>query len=54
MALIKLLEGLLGSVWQAAFIRDAVILPARYVNHNLQPYCFRVSFSTARAISGVR
>ena len=36
MILMKLFEGFAGSVWQAAFKREAVILPARRENHSLQ------------------
>ena len=51
MALTNDCDGIAGSVWQACFIRDAVILPALNLNHNLDSVCFTVSSLTALAIS---
>lgn len=52
MVLIKLFEGFAGSVWQAAFEREAVIFPACRENHSLQWAWSLVSTSTALHYSG--
>ena len=40
---IKLCAGLVGSVSQAAFMQDNFILPAQYLNHNIDFGCALVS-----------
>ncbi len=51
--LIRLWEGLEGSVWHATFILEAVTLPALYVNHQFELLWALVSTSTEAAISSV-
>ena len=53
MALIKLSDGAAGLLWQAAYMREAVILTLLNLSQILFSLCFVVAFSTAEASSGV-